>query len=54
MFDPFEGCEIDYNHDLAQGVTLEELLGSDGPHLPVEIVRVIGWRAAVVRSGEAA
>lgn len=31
-FDPFARCEVKCNHDLARGVTLEELLSVDEPH----------------------
>ena len=30
--DPFRRCERQCNHDLAHAVTLEELLGGDGPY----------------------
>ncbi|MFQ5518043.1 MAG: hypothetical protein ACE5E8_10785 [Acidimicrobiia bacterium] len=30
-FDPYRKCEKHCNHDLARGVTLEDLLGRDGP-----------------------
>lgn len=30
--DPYRRCERGCQHDLARGVSLEELLGADGPH----------------------
>lgn len=30
--DPYRRCEQKCNHDLARGVSIAELLGSDGPH----------------------
>ncbi len=35
MLDPYLGCEEQCTHDLARGVLLEELLGTDGPHPPL-------------------
>ena len=32
--DPYRTCEHHCNHDLARGVTIAELLGSDGPFPP--------------------
>lgn len=32
--DPYRSCEEHCNHDLAHGVTIDELLGGDGPYPP--------------------
>lgn len=38
-YDPYTDCEVDCNHDLAWGVSIEMLLQDDGPYLPVDVVR---------------
>jgi hypothetical protein len=38
-FDPYTTCEVDCTHDLARGLSVEDLLETDGPYLPVEVVR---------------
>ena len=49
-FDPYTACEVDCTHDLARGLSVEELLETDGPHLPVEVVR---WPAIPRTTAEA-
>lgn len=36
--DPYRNCEDHCNHDLARGVGVAELLGSDGPHPPSHLI----------------
>lgn len=33
--DPYKRCERHCNHDLARGVTMEDLLDHDGPYNPL-------------------
>ena len=36
--DPYRTCEEHCNHDLARGVGIAELLGTDGPYPPSQLV----------------
>lgn len=49
-FDPCTTCEVDCTHDLARGLSVEELLETDGPYLPVAVVR---WPALPRTTAEA-
>lgn len=49
-FDPYVSCEVDCKHDLARGSSIEELLETEGPHLPVDVIR---WPAIPTTTTEA-
>lgn len=53
-FDPFAACELDCKHDLARGVSIEELLEADGPYLPLDTIRWPIGDAAEMQSENAA
>ena len=36
--DPYRSCESHCNHDLARGISIAELLGSDGPYPPSHLI----------------
>ncbi|HEX9642566.1 MAG TPA: hypothetical protein VGC11_01020 [Acidimicrobiia bacterium] len=51
--DPYRRCERDCNHDLAQAVTISELLSEDGPHPDVSplLAPMRGRRAPALAPG---
>ena len=36
--DPYRHCERQCNHDLARGISIDELLGADGPYPPSQLI----------------
>jgi hypothetical protein len=46
--DPYRRCEQACNHDLARGVSLDELLGRDGPHPDSHLIVSFSLQHAVV------
>ena len=47
--DPYRHCETACNHDLSRGVTIAELLGTDGPHPSgTQLVRLTPARPALL------
>jgi len=53
-FDPYASCEVDCKHDLARGLSIEELLETDGPYLPVDVIRWPAIPRATTEAEEAA
>ena len=41
-YDPFSKCEEACSHDLASGVLVEDLLGGDGPFVPMWVLSGTG------------
>ena len=48
LVDPFRYCEENCNHDLARGVSVRELLRSDGPHPAARMAIAIGGTRALI------
>ncbi len=48
VHDPYRRCEEHCNHDLARGIGVSELLGSDGPHPAAHLVVSFSLQRAVV------
>ena len=46
--DPYRRCEQSCNHDLARGVSLDELLDRDGPHPDSHLIVSFSLQRAVV------
>ncbi|MDX1690185.1 MAG: hypothetical protein R3290_04075 [Acidimicrobiia bacterium] len=44
--DPYRTCESHCNHDLARGIGIAELLGSDGPYPPSHLIVSLSYPRA--------
>lgn len=51
--DPYTACaDGTCTHELSRAVTIEELLGADGPHVSPQTLVILGARPAFADDGE--